>query len=216
MDSAQKGVLDFPARVLHPIPENVLTRLVTATPITPNHITVFTALIAFMATYLFTREMFAWGLAIAVVVNVLDGVDGKLARVTLVTSRLGDRLDHILDVAFEFSWYVGIGWGLQAGGDGNLPLLIAVGLVVMMASSRAASGAYKLTTGRQIHDHRRFDRGFRLVAGRRNIYTLLFVIGLALGHLDRALVVAFGWSVLTVFVYVIRVGVEMAGRGHPT
>ena len=212
LDSAQKGVLDFPARFLHPMPENLLARSVARTPITPNQITVFTGMVAFAATYLFATGSFGWGLATAFLVNVLDGVDGKLARVKLQATRYGDRLDHILDVAFEFSWYVGLGWGLLQAPGHRLPLQVGVGMVGVMAASRAVSGIYKLLSGRQIHDHRSFDRAFRLVAGRRNIYTVILLVGLVAGRLEEAFYLSFGWGVATLLVYVARTIVPLAAR----
>lgn len=215
LDSAQKGVLDFPARFFHPIPENFLVRWAARTPVTPNQITVFTGLVAFVATYLFAAREFGWGLAIAFLVNVLDGVDGKLARVRLQESRYGDRLDHLLDVTFEFSWYVALGWGVMRATGQRTALWAGLGLVAVMAASRGVSGLYKWITGRQIHDHRAFDRAFRLVAGRRNIYTVMFVFGLAAGRLEEALYAGFGWGVATLTVYVVRTVVALGARSKP-
>ncbi|MFQ5678362.1 MAG: CDP-alcohol phosphatidyltransferase family protein [Gemmatimonadota bacterium] len=210
--SAQKGVLDLPARVLHPVPENLLVRWLARSSVTPNQITLFTGIIAFLATYLLATRAFGWGLAVALLVNVLDGVDGKLARVKLQTSPFGDRLDHLLDVTFEFSWYVAVGWGLMGATGRRLPVELGVGLVAVMTASRAVSGIYKWLSGRQIHDHRRFDRAFRLVAGRRNIYVLILLAGLAGGVLDRALLLTFGWGAATLLVYSVRAGMAFAAH----
>jgi len=206
-DAAQKGVLDFPARYLHPLPENALVRLLADTPVTPNAVTILTGVLGFTATYLFAtgqRGAVGAALAIALVVNVLDGVDGKLARVRLQASRFGDRLDHLLDVTFEFSWYLALGWGLRATGAEGNPLAVGVGLIGVMLASRALSGVYKAFSGRQIHDHRAFDRGFRLVAGRRNIYVLVLVAGWLMGRLDQALLLSLWWGGVTATVYLMR------------
>ncbi len=206
-DAAQKGVLDFPARYLHPLPENALVRLLAGTPVTPNAVTILTGVLGFTATYLFStgrQDEMGVALAIALVVNVLDGVDGKLARIRLQASRFGDRLDHFLDVTFEFSWYLAIGWGLRATGTAGNPLATGVGLIGVMLASRALSGVYKTFSGRQIHDHRAFDRGFRLVAGRRNIYVLVLVAGWLMGRLDQALLLSLWWGGVTALVYLIR------------
>lgn len=211
--SAQKGVLDFPARFLHPVPENAAVRLIADTPITPNMITVFTGVLGFWATWRFATGGVALALALALVVNVLDGVDGKLARVRLEASKFGDRLDHFLDVSFEFSWYLAIGWGLMAVSGDRQPMLVGAGLIAAMISSRAFSGLYKLRSGRQIHDHTAFDRGFRLIAGRRNIYVLVLLAGwLATGSLAGPLALCLGWGIATAMVYLVRVGMAWTGR----
>jgi phosphatidylglycerophosphate synthase len=211
LDATQKGILDFPARYLHPPPENFLVRLFSPTPFTPNQITVFTGIIGFAATWLFATGSYTAGIVIALVVNVLDGVDGKLARVKLLASRFGDRLDHILDVLFEFSWYVGMGWGLSDGDPNGTPLRLGVGLIAVMLGTRGMSGVYKLISGRQIHDHRSFDRAFRLVAARRNIYVMTLVVGLAFGEVLAAFQFCFAWAVFTLLVYCGRTAVEALG-----
>ena len=45
----------------------------------------------------------------------LDTVDGKLARVTVTSSRIGDVLDHGLDIIHPPLWYIAWGVGLPAG-----------------------------------------------------------------------------------------------------
>jgi len=209
LDSAQKGVLDFPARYLHPWPENLLTRLLAPTRVTPNMITFLTAVTGFGATYLFAVGSFAWGLWFAFLTNVLDGVDGKLARVKLLSSPLGHRFDHTLDVSYEFSWYLALGWGLSVHSADRGPLLTGLALVAVMLGTRAVSGLYTMASGRQIHDHRAFDRAFRLVAGRRNIYMLVFLGGLLMGRLAQALSVCLVWALATLGVYLVRAA--MAG-----
>lgn len=215
LDAAQKGVLDFPARFLHPLPENFCVRRLAGTGITPNQVTLATAALAFLGTFLFATGSFGPALFLAAAVNVLDGVDGKLARVKLLSSRFGDRLDHVLDVTFEFSWYLGLGWGLsQASGD---PVSFRLGalLIGVMIGARAVSGIYRSLTGRQIHDHRAFDRAFRLVAGRRNVYVVLLVAGFVVGRLETAFRAAFWWAVATLAVYVGRTLVAATGSKRP-
>ncbi len=205
IDAAQKGVLDFPARYLHPWPENMLAKAAANTRITPNQITVYSALIAFFGTYLFATQYFLSGLIIAVIAGILDGVDGKLARIKLLSSPFGDRLDHSLDVSFEFSWYIALGWGLsQATGDANA-LWVGYAILCVMILARALCGVYRLITGHQIHDHTAFDRGVRLVAGRRNIYVLVWLAGALAGNLLAAFYIVLLWAIATASVYVARI-----------
>lgn len=215
LDAAQKGVLDFPARYLHPVPENCLAAWLARTAITPNQITGFTAVFAFVATALFATRAFGWGLAIAVLAGILDGVDGKLARIRLQMSRMGDRLDHVLDVAFEFSWYLAVGWGLTQATGQPRPFQRGAALIAVMLLSRALAGVYRLRTDRQIHDHTAFDRAFRLVAGRRNIYVLMLVAGFAMGRLGAAFTAVFVWGAVTLGVYLVRTLATLTTRAAP-
>lgn len=204
MDSAQKGVLDFPARYLHPVPENFLARLASATSITPNQITILSAVLAFVGTYWFAVQNFLPALLIAVTAGVLDGVDGKLARIKLMSSPFGDRLDHSLDMSFEFSWYVALGWGLY-GWTGDWSLFVCgIGLVGIMVVARGFSGLYLFQTGHQIHDHTAFDRVIRLFAGRRNIYVVVLLAGYLSGNLVNSFYIVIIWGLATMVVYALR------------
>ena len=62
------------------------------------------------------------------------------------------------------------------------PFGVALALIAVMIGTRGVSGVYKLITGRQIHDHRAFDRAVRLVAGRRNIYVMVLLAGFLVGR----------------------------------
>lgn len=212
LDSAQKGVLDLPARYLHPPVENFLARLLSRTPVTPNHVTFITAITGFTATYLFATGSYGLGLVLALVTNVLDGVDGKLARIKLQTSPFGNALDHTLDVSFEFSWYVALGWGLSGGVVRSGPFGAALALIAIMIGTRGISGLYKLITGRQIHDHRAFDRAVRLVAGRRNIYVMFLLAGFFVDRVGAAFTLCLWWALGTLGVYVARTMMAWAMR----
>lgn len=212
MAATQKGILDFPARYLHPIPENALTRMFSRTKITPNQITVATGFMGFGATYLFATGRIGAAILIAIAVNVLDGVDGKLARVKLLTSRFGDRLDHTLDVSFEFSWYLAIGWGLWQQTGERLAFEMAFGLIAVMLGCRTVSGIYRTLSGQQIHDHTAFDRAVRLVAGRRNIYVMIYLAGWLTGEFAASFGLTLGWALATLGIYIVRAAMAATTR----
>ncbi len=215
LDAAQKGVLDFPARFLHPWPENRLAEWAANRRLTPNQITIVSAVIGFVATYLFAVQAFGAALGCAVLAGILDGVDGKLARIKLLSSPFGDRLDHTLDVSFEFSWYIALGWGLTAAGADHA-LVTGFAILALMIAARALSGVYLALTGYQIHDHTTFDRAVRLIAGRRNIYVVILVIGYFAGALAGAFELVLWWAAATVGVYAARIGVALVTRGRRT
>lgn len=212
LDAAQKGNLDFPARILHPWPENTLASALVDTPLTPNHVTAISALVGFAATWLLFEGRYLAGFALALAANVLDGVDGKLARITLRQSEGGDKLDHALDIGFEFSWYLALGWSLSRAAPDLTPLHVGVAILVTMVACRVASGTYQLLSGRSIHDHLAFDRAFRVVAGRRNNYVLLLLAGHLLGSLAGTFRLVLWYAVATLAVYVVRNLMALAGR----
>jgi len=179
LDSTQKGALDLPAIAHAPIEKTVAWWLADSS-ITPNQITVATNIVAWSATYLLFSGHLAWGLALALLVGVLDGVDGKLARLRLETSRLGE-LEHWADFFYEWSWWAALAYHLSASGQ----LATAWRSFVLLALVEIADGGAKLlnlrTFGRTIDEMGAFDRALRLVGGRRNVYVWLLTLGTVLG-----------------------------------
>jgi hypothetical protein len=51
-----------------------------------------------------------------------------------------------------------------------------------------------------------FDRRFRAIAGRRNVYVMMFAVGFFGGHAAGAFLCAVTWAVVTVVVHAARVG----------
>ena len=72
---------------------------------TPNQITAVCNLLAYaVAALLATGHLLAGAIG-AIVVGVVDGLDGRQARVQLRTTPLG-RLEHLLDKVYEILWMV--------------------------------------------------------------------------------------------------------------
>lgn len=197
IDVAQKGTLDLPAQYLHPPLENWMVRRLAGTAVTPNQVTTVTNLIAFIATGFLISGALVPGLLIAALVGVLDGVDGKLARVTVRCSKFGDRFEHILDNVYELSWYWALGWALSGSGLHRMPLVLSGTMTVFYLLDRAATGLFKHVRGIELFDYAWIDRMFRRIGGRRNIYVLLLLVGVLMRTPLGALWAVSGWSVVT-------------------
>ena len=114
IQAAQKGCLDFPAIVHGPI-ENFLISYLCRTSITPNQLTLSTNIVAWAATFCFAAGHLIWGTILALAVGILDGLDGKQARIKIETSKIG-KLEHTFDAIFEHSWWIAIAYYLQTSG----------------------------------------------------------------------------------------------------
>ena len=167
--AAQKGCLDWPARVLHPPVENALVRLLLPTRVTPNTVTLVTAALGLLAVVAFATGRPWAGLVLVLLIGPLDGVDGKLARCKVAFSRWGE-LEHVLDKLLESAWYLALG-GWLAGTGAGLAAWLAAGGIVVFALAEATQGEFfRRFTGRQLDDWGPFERRWRLVAGRRNTF----------------------------------------------
>ena len=201
--AAQKRALDLPALLLDPMFENRLVFWLCDTRITPNQVTLFTTLLGALIATLFLYGWLRLGIVLAYAVEVLDGVDGKLARTKLQTSRLGE-LEHLLDFFIEHAWYVTITIFLVT--STHEPQLWWVG-GGLMASDLIDNLLYYLGQvfcGKQLDELAGFDRRFRLIAGRRNIYAWMFFFGFWAGLPVQIFVVVLVWSLITIGIHGVR------------
>ena len=211
LDHVQKRVLDLPGRYFDPPFEDFLVRRLAPTDVTPNQITVLTFVVACAVAALFYGGWLRVGIVLALVVEVLDGVDGKLARLKLQTSKLGE-LEHAGDFFYENAWYLTLGSYLSRAA--GLPGLWYAGwtLVVCDLCDNLLYLTAQRWTGRMLDELSPFDRRFRAVAGRRNIYAMILVVGFFTGHAVQAFVCAVAWAVVTVGVHAVRVAHVIATR----
>ncbi|HEY4639621.1 MAG TPA: hypothetical protein VIG87_06840 [Candidatus Udaeobacter sp.] len=202
LDAAQKGTLDFPAYVHAPI-ETAIVALLCKTRITPNEVTIAGFIIGCAATAAFVFGHVALGLLAALVFGIVDGVDGKLSRVKVETTERG-KWEHHLDYLIENSWWTGIAFYLWQSAQLRtafyfLALLIGSHLLDEVVKRRA-----KIATGRLLDDVAPFDRAFRLIAARRNVYVWMLAAGFLSGAFPQSYATVCGWAAVTAAVHVVR------------
>jgi phosphatidylglycerophosphate synthase len=213
LDSAQKGTLDLPAYLHAPI-ETGLISLLCKTPITPNQITIAGFIIGCGATAAFVVGRSGLGILFAFVFGIVDGLDGKQSRVKIETTERG-KWEHHLDYLIENSWWATIAFHLWRSGQFSnaflfLALLIGSHLLDEFAKRRA-----KMATGRLLDDLTPFDRVFRLIAARRNVYVWVLGIGFLLNLFPQSYAIICGWAAFSAAVHVIRsIWICNAGGAH--
>lgn len=194
--AAQKGCLDWPARFLHPWPENMLVRLFAPTPVTPNMVTIATGVIGIAAGVAFAAGWLWTGLILALITGPLDGVDGKLARTRCEYSKWGDY-EHLVDKVLEYGWYLCIAWHFSKVQGSALPWAIAA-LIILPAVAEAVQGEFfRRMTGIQLDDAGETERRIRLVAGRRNTFLWTWLPFAAFGLWFQGFIMLALYSVVT-------------------
>lgn len=193
--ASQKGCLDFPAIVHAPI-ENFLISHLCRTSITPNQLTLVTNIVAWGATFLFATGHLGWGTVLALAAGILDGLDGKQARVKVETSKIG-KFEHAFDALFEHSWWIAIAYHLYTSGQlpnalGYLLLLMAGDVLAVLARLRVVGAS-----GRTLEESGAFHRVVRLIGGRRNIYVWILALGVMVGNPVEAYKLMGIWAAVT-------------------
>ena len=202
LDSAQKGTLDFPA-IIHSRIETFLISQLCETSVTPNQLTIVTNLVAWSATVLLATGRLSWGLALAVIVGVLDGLDGKQARVKVETTKRG-KLEHWFDAFFEISWWIAIAYHFHS--SGKLPA--AFHYLALLLLAQAVDGALKsgvrFAAGKSIEELGAPEQLLHFVSGRRNVFVWLLTIGFLLGAPAKAFVIMTWLAIVTAILHFPR------------
>ena len=211
---ARKTTMDLIASILDRLFVNRLVFWLSYTRITPNQITLATGVLGALAAWLFLSGWLPGGVLLAYAAATLDGVDGKLARTTLQFSRLGE-LEHVLDFFMEQSWYLTITTYLAATTGKHSLLWIGGGLMICDLIVKVLYGCGRLLFGKHLEELGHFDRIFRRIGGRRNIYIAILLIGALTGFPQQALGLALAWALLTVAVHMSRMMYHLSQRTAP-
>jgi phosphatidylglycerophosphate synthase len=202
LDSAQKGTLDLPAYIHAPI-ENAIISLLCKTPVTPNQITMAGLIIGCSATVAFALSRIGLGIVAALVFGVVDGLDGKQSRVKIETTERG-KWEHHLDYLIENSWWAAIAFQLWRSGQFPNVFFFFALLIGSHLLDEFAKRRVKIVKRRLLDDVAPFDRAFRLIAARRNVYVWILACGFLLHAFPQSYAVICGWAAFSAAVHLVR------------
>jgi len=202
-----RGASDFVAHHFNRPIESVIIQRIADSWITPNKLTIATNVLAYIVTALFFTGHLLIGSVLTFIVGIMDGLDGKLARIRGQTTQLG-RMEHVFDLLFEFSWLIALGLFLSQT-EGLLPLILVALSVTFISFYRFCYDQFSRATGVSLDVYGRFERAFRRIAGRRNIYNVYILIGAVLGVPLYSLIGILFHSALTATMYAYRAMVHL-------
>jgi phosphatidylglycerophosphate synthase len=203
IESASKNPSDLLAHYLHKPIENALVAVISNFSITPNQLTFLVNVLAYTATVLFFLGYLLPASVLTFIVGIVDGLDGKLARVKLLTSKLGS-LEHSFDLLFEFSWFIALSYYLYNSLDSAVPLFLCIFIILFIAFYRHVYDQFRRAMGMSLDDAGEFERRFKRVAGRRNLYNIPILVGVLLAAPLYSLVFILIHSGITAIIYSAR------------
>jgi phosphatidylglycerophosphate synthase len=201
----EKGASDFLAYYVHQPIENWLVKKLRNTWVTPNQVTVATNILAYIVTALYLSGNLLLGSLLSFVVGVADGIDGKLARAKKMTSNLG-KLEHAFDLLYEFSWIAALSYSVYITTGDPASLILGTASITLISFYRYCYDTFGKTFGSSFDTYSSFERSFRRVAGRRNMYNITILASIILGVPLAGLYVVAAHALLTAIVYAVRVG----------
>jgi phosphatidylglycerophosphate synthase len=202
-----KGVTDLVTKWLWPVPAYWAVRFCVRAGLSPNHVTLLSLVFAVWAGVAFWQGHYGLGLVMAWLMTFLDTVDGKLARVTVTSSRMGDVLDHGLDIIHPPLWYIAWAAGLPEVPEWmpGMPVLIAL-ILAGYIGGRLCEGAFQFWVASfDIFIWRPVDSYSRLVTARRNPNLILLTAGWLAGRPDIGLMAVVVWHLISTGFLALRV-----------
>ena len=216
MENASKNPSDALACYVHkPIENKLVAFIATHFKITPNQISIIVNVLAYIVTALFFLGYLLPASILTFVVGIADGLDGKLARVKLKFSKLG-VLEHSFDLLYEFSWFIALSLFLFQEMGRALPLILCTFIILFVTFYRNVYDQFGKTMGKSLDDAGNFERVFRRVAGRRNLYNIPILVSILLGKPLYALIFILFHSGITAIVYSARAMKHMSAMDHQT
>lgn len=208
IDRASKRPADVVEKYVDPPIENWLVHKLCDTAVTPNLVTLLAIAVALTAVSLFYQGWFLPAALFAWAATVLDGVDGKLARVKLMTTSIG-KLERIAGFCYESAWYLAWAAYLTRTYD---PVAWEVGtaLAVCNGCDQVLIAAFAQFRGKPLSEMSRFDQWFNLIGGQRRIYLAMLLVGFMVGMPLQALQAVLWWAVVTVFIHLGQIVYHIA------
>jgi hypothetical protein len=204
--NSYRGITDLVTKFVWPKPARRMVHICAKLGLTPNMITTIGFFLTVAACDLFHYGHYFAGLLAGWIMTFLDTVDGKLARVTIQSSRFGDLFDHGIDLFHPPFWYVF--WGMSLAG--MQPMLgfdwkeLCWVVVIAYVGGRAIEGVFPFLGGPSVWTWQPFDAWFRLVVSRRNPCLIILTLGALIGRPDWGFIGVVGWLVLCDIILFVR------------
>jgi phosphatidylglycerophosphate synthase len=208
-----------------------LTRLLVATPLKPNQVSVGILGVGLFGAWLASRgtyESMLLGAALFQAQSILDGCDGEMSRLTFRGSRLGEWLDTIGDDLTNYGFFAGAAWGLYA--SSGRAIYLALGALTVTCGFVGSGLEYRYLIRIGSGDLLKYPLGIGKAPGgaseapksglgraldavsplfKRDTFVLLTLVGAALGWLGPFLAV-FAAGAVGVLWAVIKAELRMA------
>jgi phosphatidylglycerophosphate synthase len=207
--AAYKSNTDLITKWAWPAPAAAVVRVLARRRVHPNVVTIASWLLAIAAMLLFAEGHFGLGLVAAWAMTFLDTVDGKLARVTLTASPIGNVLDHGLDLIHPPFWY--LAWGLGAAGLIDTATWIVVGGYL---AGRLLEGVFMLAFSLETHCWKPIDTLFRTITARRNPNLILLTVATLAGAAELGMPMVAIWTLVSIVFHCVRLGQAFVARAR--
>ncbi len=202
--SNYKGSTDFFTKYVYPPLVWRMVQPLARWRVHPNVVTIVSVILTFLAVPLYANAYWLAGFLCSYGMSVLDSVDGKLARLTFTSSRVGNFLDHGTDLIHPPLWYFGWAWALGNGDPSSTIFRATIGMTIVYILDRIVTRVFTARVGRSLYSLTPFDTQMRTFISRRNINLPLFTVGVILGIPLPIFAFIIFWQIVTFAYHTIR------------
>ncbi len=207
--AAGKGHMEWYVVLINRPVETFLSYYVGEWRVTPNQITAISNVTAYAATALLAIGWLWSALAFVVVTGILDGLDGRQARIQIKTSKVGEW-EHVFDAISEVSWILALGWHMSSGLGESLYVGATAAWLAFYAADNYSYTFFRLRRGMMIDEVGPIDHAIRFVGSRRNTSFAYFAIALAIGYPREGYLVMIAFAGLTALAHWTRVAMLLS------
>ena len=209
-DKSYKGITDLVTKWWWPLPARWAVHKCVALNISPNMVTSFGWLLTILSGFAFYYGYFVLGLISAWIMTFLDTVDGKLARVTLQSSKIGHVMDHGLDIIHPPIWYWcwAVGLNIEYITAFGFSATVMVWFWILFAAyvgGRIFEGLFQLAFNDiSIFCWKPIDSYHRLITARRNPCLILLTIAIVILSPAQGFVWVVAWTIISTLWLAVR------------
>jgi hypothetical protein len=204
--NSYRGITDLVTKFVWPKPARRVVHYCAKIGASPNTVTTIGLVLVVAAAHLFHHGHYFSGLLAGWIMTFLDTVDGKLARVTIQSSKFGDLYDHGIDLFHPPIWYVF--WGVSLAG---MPAVLGFDwkelcwiVVIAYVAGRVIEGVFPFLGGPNVWTWKPFDAWFRLIVSRRNPCLIILTASALIGRPDWGFIGVVGWLVICLGILLVR------------
>lgn len=166
----QKGT-HLMSKIHKPLEDLLVYLLYDFSFIGADHISLLTYAFAGLAAYFFATGSLGTALALAVLVGILDGVDGKIARLRKKKTYIG-KLEHSLDMLYEQAWYAAFTWWAWRSTGNELYVTLGLTWLILDSLVRHVYNVVWIATGTSLKYQGGVAQLVTKIDGRRSVYVL--------------------------------------------
>jgi len=203
LEKITKDPSDLVAKYFNYHLENFLTTKLSPLPISPNQVTLFVNFLAYITAFLFLKGQLTLAIILTFIVGVIDGVDGKLARLKMEETKIGE-MEHAFDFLFESIWILALGTYFSQAFSNNLYLILSSLIISLTGFYRFVYDRFGKITRISLDMIDSLSKKIRRIAARRNIFNLIILLTLIINKPQLSLLIIFFLSLFTACFYTIQ------------